>query len=517
MEVNRKQKSFKNFLYLLVNLLVNLVLQFVNRTVFINSLGLSYLGINGLFSNVISLLNMADLGIGTAMIYSFYRPLAERNYEKLNVLLSFYKKIYYIISFSVFLIGMLLIPWLKYIINLNDNIEHIYFYYILLVINTAVSYVFVYKTCILIADQKQYIMTRYQIIFNVIRSVLQIIALLVYSSYILYLVIMIIFTILQNVISAVKVDKLYPIKKVNRRLATEDKKELKNNIFSMFTYKIASQIFAGTDNIILSALFGTICVGIYSNYLLIIQFISNIVGSVFSASTASIGNSIVVDNSRKRLEIFETMQTISSIIGIFFSCELLLLIDDFINLWLGKKFQFDFIIVIAIVINFVMDCGFQPIWCFRNAAGIFVKLKYIMIVAAGLNVALSLILGKYLGVAGVFFATSLSRLCSYFWYEPRILFKDFFEEKEKKYYYAWIKYIVNLILIMMIEQLIFSDFVASNWLWWGAKACVSSVITIFFILILYSKSKLIKDCFIKIKNMLKKYKRGKSDFGGIIK
>lgn len=502
LEENRIKKSLRNYIYLLGNLAVNLILQFANRTIFIHTLGVSYLGINGLFSNVISLLNMVDLGLSTSVLYSFYKPLAEKDFEKINILLKFYKKIYYVISTAVFVLGMTLIPFLKYFVNLDKDIPNIYLFYIMLVINTAVSYLFVYKTCILVADQKQYVMTKYQIIFNVVRSILQIVALSLYSSYEIYLLILIITTIFQNMICAAKVDKIYPIKKTNEKLIESDKKELKNNIFSMFAYKIASQVFSGTDNIIISVLFGTISVGLYSNYLLIIQFISNIVGSIFSASTASVGNSIVVDSPKRRLEIFNDMQTISSMVGIFFTSELLLLINDFIKLWLGDEYVLNSLIVLAVVINFAMDCGFQPIWCFRNAAGIFVKLKYIMLVAAVLNIILSIGLGKLMGIPGVFFATTISRILSYFWYEPRILFKDFLNISERIYYKSWFKYVINLIITIVGEELIFNGFKIVSWRLWIVKATISSIISLGFIAICYCKSHVMMTFLSKMKKII---------------
>lgn len=487
MSESRTRKSAKNFLFAFANLMINLILQFLSRTIFIHTLGVTYLGINGLFTNVISLLNMVDLGIGTAVLYSFYKPLAENDFNKINAFLEYYKKIYFAIAAAIMVIGLGIIPWLKYIINLDQSISHVYLYYILLVTNTAVSYLFVYKTCVLVADQKQYILTWYQMLTNVVRTLVQVVALLMYNSYTIYLIVAILFTILQNIISTREVDKRYPIQGKSDVITKEERNHLKDNISSMFAYKVASQIFNGTDNILLSTIFGTIQVGLYSNYLLIIQYLSNIVGNLFSATTASIGNSIVVDKPQRRLEIFKTMQIVSCVIGTFFSCELLLLVNDFIVCWLGKEYTFSTIVVVSIVLNFLMDCGFQPIWCYRNAAGIFVKLKYIMLVAASLNVVFSIGLGYLLGVSGVFFATSLSRLLSYFWYEPRVLFKYFFETSEKTYYMTWFKYIITTILLSVVQYIIFKSFVVYCWGMWIIKGLLSSLISIICIYFLYRK------------------------------
>lgn len=503
MSESRTRKSAKNFLFAFANLLINLILQFVSRTVFIHTLGVTYLGVNGLFTNVISLLNMADLGISTAVLYSFYKPLAENDFNKINAFLGYYKKIYYTIAGAIMAIGIGIIPWLKYIVNLEQSVSHIYLYYILLVVNTAVSYLFVYKTCVLVADQKQYIMTWYQMLTNVARTLVQVVALLMYKSYTIYLIVAILATIVQNIVSTREVDKRYPIQNRPGAITKEDRNYIKENISSMFAYKIASQIFNGTDNILLSMMFGTIQVGLYSNYLLIVQYVSNIVGNLFSATTASIGNSIVVDQPKRRLEIFKTMQIVSCVIGTFFSCELLLLVNDFIGCWLGKEYTFSTIVVVSIVLNFLMDCGFQPIWCYRNAAGIFVKLKYIMLVAAALNIIFSIGLGHLLGISGVFFATSLSRLLSYFWYEPRILFRDFFETSEKTYYMTWLKYIVSTVFLSIAQYVMFSSFVVNNWAMWIAKGALSSLISMTCIYLLYRKDEEFQEFLKKILSIAK--------------
>lgn len=498
MENERTKNSARNALHSIINLALTLVLQFISRTVFIVTLGNDYLGVNGLFNNVISLLNMVDLGIGTAVIFSFYRPLAEKDYQKVSSLLRYYKKIYNAIAACVLTLGLAIIPILKYIVNLDNDIPHLYLYYIIMVINTAVSYLFVYKTCVFSADQKQYIITQWQLIINVFRTIIQIIVLLVFNSFILYLVLGVAATIAQNVIVTKKVDHTYPLKKDANELKNEDKAFIRTNISAMFAYKFASSIFSSTDNIIISMIFGTVKVGIYSNYLLIVQYLSNVVGNIFIATTASVGNSIVVDSPERRLKIFNTLLTASHMIGVFCSVELFLLINDFILCWLGSAYQFSTLIVCAIVFNFCMDCAFQPIWSYRNAAGIFLKLKYIMAFAAIANIVLSTLIGQFIGIAGVFFATAIARLFTYFWYEPRILYNDYFHVSSKRYFFGWLRYITEITLIIVIEEKLFSFLIVTNWLHWLLKAVLTSLITILIVYALYRKT----DGYLELKEKL---------------
>ena len=194
MSNSRTENSLKNISFSIFNQLLNTFLTFLSRTVFIMCLNVDYLGISGLFGDIFSMLCLADLGFGTAMTYSMYKPLAEKDYDRLAGLIYFYKKVYRIIAIAITLIGVALIPFLPYLVNTTTEIQHLNLYYLLMLANVVSSYLVVYKTNILTADQKTYLITKYTSVFSVIRTIFSIIFLVITRSYTVYLVIQVVFT-----------------------------------------------------------------------------------------------------------------------------------------------------------------------------------------------------------------------------------------------------------------------------------------------------------------------------------
>lgn len=488
MNDSRTTKATKNIIYGISNQVVLLLLSFINRTIFIHTLGVNYLGINGLFSDVLAMLSLADLGFSTAMVYSFYNPLAEADNNKLAALITFYKKVYNIIAFAVLSLGLICIPFLKYIINTDMKISNLTIYYIFFLANSVVSYIYVYKTFIISADQKNYIVTRYNTILNILRIAIQALLLYTTKSYLLYIAVQVIITFLLNYISSKKADNLYPFINEKQMLGKIEKKEIYNSLKSVFLYKISIVMINSTDNILISMLLGTVYVGYYSNYYLITRNLSSFVTVIFSSLTYSIGNVIAKEGPGKRREVFNGVQSLSFCIASFVAICFICLINDFIFLWLGTKFLLDIITVVAITINLYLGFVLQPILAYREAAGLYVKTKYIMLIAAGINLIFSIILGRYIGLAGILFASAIACLLTYFWYEPRILFQDYFNCKVRLYYFVIIKNVIFTIIIVIILNSIFYRFHINSWIGFIVKALSVVLISGVAIYILYRKS-----------------------------
>lgn len=246
------------------------------------------------------MLSMADLGFGTAMVYSFYKPLAENDHGKIAALIAFYKKVYNFIALGVAIIGLALVPFLEYIVNLDEKIPYIRVYYLFFLANTVLSYLFVYKTSIINADQKNYIVSKYQMLVNFGRVLFQSIFLLITKNYFIYLIIQVFATLANNIITSQKANKLYPyIKKSANKLDQAEKKNIYANMKSIFIYKISGVLLNGTDNIIISILVGTVWVGFYSNYNLVMNALNNFINIIYSSATASLGNVIISEKPKR--------------------------------------------------------------------------------------------------------------------------------------------------------------------------------------------------------------------------
>lgn len=499
---SRTYNSIINMFFSLGNQVATLLLSFFSRYIFIRILGNEYLGINGLFSDILMMLSLADLGLGTAMVYSFYKPLANNDNKKIIALINFYKKIYRIIAISVSIIGISLIPLLNYIVKVEEPIPHLKLYYILFLLNSIASYLFIYKSSIINADQKGYIISIYSTIINIIKIIVQTVILLITKNYILYLIIQILSTVATNLFIANKANKLYPYLNEKYELDLNEKNDIFKNIKSVFIYKISVVLLNGTDNMLISTLVGTVWVGYYSNYNMIIGTISRFITSAFSSLTASIGNLVVNDDNLKKYRIFKTMQVSCFILAGIISICLYLLIGDFIKLWIGSEFVLDNFILFSILVNFYIASVLPPIWSYREATGLFNKIKYIMIITAIVNLILSVLLGIKFKTGGVILASAIAKLITYFWYEPIVLFKSYFKVSTKRYFISHCINVLFVIMVFFITKYISAIIVVENWIDFIIKAIICFIVSSVIFIILYSRTEEFNILLKKIVNTL---------------
>ena len=507
MSENRTKNSIKNVGTGILNQGVIFILGFISRTIFIRTLGTDYLGINGLFSDVISMLSMADLGFSSAMAFSFYKPIAENNIVKIAALVNFYRKIYHRIACAVTILGICVIPFLKYIVNTEEEIPYLTIYYLFSLGNVVVSYLYVYKTAIITADQKNYVLNNISIYTGIIKTIIQIFALLLYKNYILYLSIGILFNFLNNFWASRKAEELYPFLNEKSKLEKEEKTKIYNNIKSVFIYKISGVLLNATDNTLISILINTTMVGYYSNYLMISNKITSLIQIVFTGVTASVGNIVAKESAQKKYETFKCLQSISCIFcGIIVTC-FCLLINDLIYVWLGSEFQLDNLVVISITLNIYMACILQPLWSYREATGMYIRTRYVMLVAAIINLVLSIILGKMIGLAGIIFASSISRLLTYCWYEPKILFREYFNEPLRKYITPIIINFIIVVICILAGTVFFMKMKVITWGMLIIKGVLVCGIVGMVFTVLYSRTEGFIIIYNKLQTLREKYSR----------
>ena len=502
----RSKKIAQNMVFGYVYHGVTLILSFVSRSVFIYTLGTEYLGINGIFSDVLSLLSMADLGFSLAMSYSFYKPLSEGDHDKIASLIAFYNKVYNIIAISVTALGLLLVPFLKLIIRTEEEIPNLEIYYLFSLAGIVISYLFVYKTTLLTADQKDYKITRVRTVTSLIKTILQVITLLLFKNYIVYLAINLLVNFGNNYYASHMAVKEFPYianTKNAAPLSKEDQKGIFTNLRSVFVYKLSMMLYNFTDNILISVITGTIMVGFYSNYLMLSSKLLLVEQIVFSAMTASIGNLIVEESEVKRLEVFNSMQSVSYIFCGIITSGFALMADDMIYVWLGKDFQLPLLVIIAISINTYFSCIMQPLWIYRDATGIYNKTKYIMLIGAIMNIVLSIVMGLLIGLPGIIFASAIARLCTYVWYEPGLLFREYFGASARKYYLGLF---FNFVLVLGTSGGIYffsRHFRPENWFELILKCLIIGAICVFVFIFAYIKTDGAQNIIKRVKRMLK--------------
>lgn len=456
MSQSRIKNTSRNFIYAVILQIVKIALMFIVRIVFVYQLGEAYLGVNGLFTNIIGILSLADLGITTALMYSLYKPLAENNEQKIKEYIDYFKKVYYVIALIITVLGLAIIPFLKYLVNLPSEMPDIYLYYILLLANSVISYLFIYKTTLLSADQKMYIINKYDIIFQFVLSIIQIIVLLVWKSFIGYLVSNIICTFLSNVMKARKTDKVYPYLKQKKQitLSKQEKKQIFSNLFSLSFYKIGGIIQTNTDSIITSIFVGTVAVGYYSNYSTIILSVTTFLTMIFTSLKASVGNYLVFKKEEEQLKLFNMLEVYNYWLVAFCSICFIVLIPDFINICFGEDYILSFAVLIWAVLNFYTSNIRQSLWTYRETMGVFKKTKYVTIITAIINIGLSILLGYFFGLAGIIAATVIARMIYAWWKEPLVIYKDYFKTSPMPYFITYIKRLVLLFGITAVVYLL---------------------------------------------------------------
>ena len=446
--MSRTSNSIKNITYSLIAQIINLLCNFINRTVFVYVLGAEYLGINGLFTNILTILSFAELGIGTAIIYSLYEPLSQKDESKIKALMNLYKKAYNSIGIIILVVGAALTPFLEFFIKDMPDIPYIRLIYLMYVANSGFSYFFSYKRSFLIADQKKYIDTFYQSVFFLLRTISQIAILLITKDFILYLGVQILLTLIENIVVSRKIDKLYPFlkEKNNEQLQKEDRQVIVNNVKALILHRVGDVTVNGTDNILISKFVGIIQVGLYSNYLLITNTLNGMFRIIFQSITASIGNMGVTEKKEKNIFIFNCIDLFGMWIYGFATICLFVLFNPFIEIWLGEEYLFRISVILIIIVSFYLKGRRQSVLTFKDAFGLFWYDRYKPVLEAVTNLILSLILVKFMGIEGILLGTVISSITTVFWIEPYVLYKYGFKSSVKPYF---VRYIVSTIVMVI--------------------------------------------------------------------
>lgn len=440
MASSRSEYVVKNVSITLVMQVVKNVLSFIGRTAFVYVLGAEYLGVNSLFTEILTVLSFAELGIGNAMVFSLYKPLAEKDAEKIKSLMQLYAKAYRVIGIVIAGLGICVVPFVKHIVGDVSYVkEDITLLYLLFLVNSVISYFFVYKKSLIIADQKNYIVDIYQQVFYAFQVIGQVVFLLVTKRFIPYLLIMIVTTFLNNVYVAYKADKMYPFLTQNN-IKPLDKAEVSGiitNVKALVVYKIGGIILESTDSIFISSLINVVTVGLYANYKMIINVFKTIGSQMMNSIVASVGNLNASATDQKKESVFYEMLYVSAWFYGFATMGLCCFMTPLVNVWLGEKYAIGFDAVLAASIYFYVSNMHYPCYTYRTTAGLFVFGKYVPMVAAVCNIVLDIILGKIWGLSGILWASTISRVFTYEIIDPCLIYKKIFHKPVIKYLFMY--------------------------------------------------------------------------------
>lgn len=437
MKLNIVQNAKRNMIWGMAERIIITLFPFIVRTLFINILGSEILGLNGLFTSIFNILNIAELGFSNAVIYNMYKPIAENDVNQVCALMKFYKLVYRVIGFFVWGIGIVLIPFLPNLIN--GTIPEGYNLYVLYGINlfnTGLGYfLFAYKTCLLYVHQRNDIKSRISVLMNVLTSLLQVGVLLTIKNYYVYVFIVPVITIASNIINAVIATKMYPQYQCRGSLSKDDLKSIKKNVLGLLIGKICIVSRNSFDNIFLSAFLGLTTVAMYNNYYYIMSSIIGILGLVHSAISAGVGNRVALNSVEQNHKDFQTVTFLYMWVSGWCTVCMLCLYQPFMQLWVGQKLMFPFIVVVQICCYFYALTMGDMRSIYSNSSGLFWQGRFYVVVEAILNVVLNYFLGKHFGVQGIIVATNLTILFINFVWGTLILYKYYFVNMGVKKYF----------------------------------------------------------------------------------
>lgn len=452
---SRTEYSILNILTGVGGYFLNTVLGFVCRMVFVRCLSADYLGVNGLFTNILTMLSLAELGVGSAIVYALYKPLAENDEEKIASLMRLYSKAYRVIGTLIAVVGLALMPFIKLIIQEQPNIsESIYLLYGINLFNTASSYFFSYRSSLLIAAQRNYIVSGINYAITILQSVLQMVFLLKFRNYLGYLLIQTAGTFVFYILVSYVATKQFPFirKKDVKPLPKNEQKMLFSNIRDLMIYKVSSLLVNSTDNILITFFNGLATTGIASNYTLLVNTLNSLLSQVFNGLTASIGNHNASESGEKRYQLFSFLNMMNfwifgwAALGIFF-CS-----SDLVQLCFGEEYVLSAEIPFVMALNFFTVGMMNAVWTYKHTLGLFHHGRFIQFFTGILNIAFSALLGTYWGLFGILFATFIARLFTSLWYDPYAVFKYGFHMPLCVYVRKLIYYMVVMTISAVLCQ-----------------------------------------------------------------
>lgn len=436
MKIERTQNAKVNIIFGTIYKVYQIIVPFVMRTLMIYEMGMEYAGLNNLFTSIFQILNLAELGIGAALTYSMYKPIAEDNTEEICALLKLYKKCFFVIGCVVASLGILCVPFLGILVSgdIPGNLNMLILY-LMYLINTVLSYwLFSYKKSLLYAHQRNDVISKVMLFTSTIQFILQAYVLVFLKNYYLYLTCSIFAQILQNIVCAMLTNKIYPKYKPKGNLDAEIIMDIKKKVQGLITNKIGGTILRSADSVVISSFLGLSILAVYQNYYFILTAIISIFSIVFESCVAGVGNSLIVETSKKN---YEDLKTVTYIVGILIcisSACFVALYQPFMIIWVGKKYLMEFPMVICLIIYFFLYEIDQLVGLYKDAAGIWYSDRYRTVISAISNLVLNIILVQYIGLYGILLSTILALLIIDLPWLLRNVFKTIFLNQSLKVY-----------------------------------------------------------------------------------
>lgn len=452
-----KLKIFRNTiqgtLWGVLSKLTSMILLFTIRTIIIRIMGAEYAGINSLFTSLLQVLNLAELGFGAAVVFAMYKPVFENDMIKLSAYLNFYRRVYFVIGLIILAAGLLMLPFLKSFISGDAPLEiNIYALYLIYLFNTVSSYFFwAYYNSILFAYQRRADSSRIQVIVYFFSYIIQIGILLLTKNFYIFVSLVPITTIIYNFFVYRFVRRSYPRILPIGDISSSEKKDIKKNVVALFVYKVGSTVTDSVDTIVISGFLGLIAVANYNNYLYVSTAVTGLLYVAFNSLTAGIGNRLLQNNIKTIRSDFYFIFSLNALAVIICTTCMFNLYQDFITLWVGERYLLNIEVMSLFCAYFFLHCIRKTVIVYRDAAGMWQDTMFQPLVSSMLNLTLNLILIRYIGIIGILISTCFSMLFIDMPWETRKLFKERLYVSSKRYFVSVFLYTI-IVLISCVSS-----------------------------------------------------------------
>lgn len=511
MRIERTKNATRNIYYGVLLKLNTTLIPFIMRTAMIHFMGVQYLGLSGLFTSVLSVLNLAELGVGSAMVYSMYKPIAEDDADRICALMRLYRTYYRLIGLFIGTVGLCLTPFIPKLIKGSIPTGlNIYVLYLMNLGVTVLSYwLFAYRNCLFSAHQRIDVTSKIAIITDTIKYVCQLFVIIILQDYYVYLTVALITQVLSNLMTALASRKMFPAYKPVGKLEEDTVKQINRRITDLFTSKIGLVVVDSADTIVISAFLGLSMLGIYQNYFYIMQSVISMIGIIFSACTAGIGNSIIVETKEKNYNDLKKFTFIISWIAGVCVCCFACLYQPFMELWVGEELMLKFSAVICLCIYFYVYEINRLLNTYKDASGIWHEDRFRPLATAGANLAMNLIMVQIWGIYGIILSTVLSTLLVGMPWLIQNLFSTIFDRDLLSDYVAQLlKYVAVVIIVSLLTYLL-SSFLKGQVLF---EFISKGIICLTFPNVLFGVIYKNKEEYLQMLHIIEKMTRGKLKF-----
>lgn len=496
MKIERTKNAARNVVFDGSLKMFNLIMPLVMRRIILYYLGVKYLGLSGLFNSILSFLNLAELGVGSAMIFSMYKPIAEDDTETICALMKLYRTFYRVIGLFIAVVGLAITPVLRNLVHgdVPPDVNLYILYYMNLASTVLTYWLFAYKNCLLHAHQRTDVGSKITLVINIVLNIVRVFVLVYFQNYYLYLGAQLVSQVAENIIKSIVVSRMYPNYSARGSLTKEKVRDITHRVRDLFTAKFSGVILNSADTLVISSFLGLVPLALFQNYFYIINALRGILYVFLAACKGGIGNSLVTESMDKNYYDLRKLSFMFNWIISLASTMLLCLYQPFMSIWMGEDYLLSLSCMFCFVLYLYVYEINRLITLYKDAAGIWHKDRFRPLVASLVNLGLNLATVRWLGLYGVVLSTVVSVVFIEIpWLLHNLFHEVFPKEKLLSYLFDLAKYVGATAVSFAAAWYLCSLYHAGKWAALVLNAAVSFIICNLVFFLLFSRSKLFRD------------------------